>query len=170
MAKTAFIGIGSNLGDKLANCLRAIELIRGIPGCFLIAGSDLYRTEPVGVEKQDWYVNAVISLSASISAQDLLSSLMGIEERMGRVRTRKWAPRTIDLDILLFGQDIINDKDLEIPHPFMHLRRFVLVPMVQLAPDLIHPVLGKTMSELLEDLSDEGQAVMEMGGGEVGNS
>ncbi len=170
MAKTAFIGIGSNLGDKLANCLRAIELIRGIPGCSLIAGSDFYRTEPVGVEKQDWYVNAVISLSTSISAQGLLGSLMGIEEGMGRVRTGKWAPRTIDLDILLFGQDIINDKDLEIPHPFMHLRRFVLVPMVQLAPELIHPVLGKSMSELLEDLSDEGQTVMEMGEGEFGNS
>ncbi|MFH1243515.1 MAG: 2-amino-4-hydroxy-6-hydroxymethyldihydropteridine diphosphokinase [Pseudomonadota bacterium] len=169
MAKTAFIGIGSNLGDKLANCIKAIELIRGVTGCSLIAGSDFYRTEPVGVERQNWYVNAVISLSAGMSAQDLLSSLMGIEERMGRVRTRKWAPRTIDLDILLFGQDIMNDEDLEIPHPFMHLRRFVLVPMVQLAPDLIHPVLGKTMSELLENLSDEAQTVMEMGGGEFGN-
>jgi 2-amino-4-hydroxy-6-hydroxymethyldihydropteridine diphosphokinase len=118
----------------------------------------------VGVKGQDWYVNGVISLKTVISAQDLLQCLQGIEERMGRVRRSKWGPRTIDLDVLLFGQDIINDEDLEIPHPFMHLRRFVLVPMVQLAPDLVHPVLGKTMFQLLEDSSHEGQTVMEMGG------
>ncbi len=164
MAKTAYIGIGSNLGDKLENCLEAIELIRGIPEGVLLARSNFYRTEPVGVKGQDWYVNGVISLKTVISAQDLLQCLQGIEERRGRVRGSKWGPRTIDLDILLFGQDIINDEDLEIPHPFMHLRRFVLVPMVQLAPDLVHPVLGKTMFQLLEDSSHKGQTVMEMGG------
>jgi len=159
MANTAFIGLGSNLGDKLKNCLEAIELIRGVPGCDLVAKSGFYRTTPVGVEGQDWYVNGVISLRTMLPAHDLLNWLLGIEKRMGRVRKDKWDPRTIDLDILLFGQTVINHEDLTIPHPLMHLRRFVLVPMVQLAPDSIHPVLGKTMSWLLENFSDDGQTV-----------
>ena len=83
---------------------------------------------------------------------------------MGRVRRSKWGPRTIDLDILLFGRDIVNEEDLAIPHPLMHQRRFVLVPMVQLAPDLVHPVLGKTMSQLLETFSAKGQSVIKMEG------
>ncbi len=164
MAKTVFIGIGSNLGDKLKNCLRAIERIQEIPGCSLVARSDFYRTEPFGVRDQDWYVNGIISLETTITARDLLKHLLEIEEGMGRVREGKWGPRPIDLDILLFGEDMVDDKDLKIPHPFMHLRRFVLVPMVQLAPDLVHPVLGKTMSELVGRLSHKGQAVKEMGG------
>ncbi len=164
MANTAFIGLGSNLGDKLKNCLEAIELIREIPGCDLGAKSGFYRTTPVGVKGQDWYVNGVISLRTVLPAHDLLNWLLGIEKRMGRVRKDKWDPRTIDLDILLFGQTVINHEDLTIPHPFMHLRRFVLVPMVQLAPDSIHPVLGKTMSWLLENFSDDGQTVTELEG------
>ncbi len=164
MANTAFIGLGSNLGDKLKNCLEAIELIRGVPGCDLVAKSGFYRTTPVGVEGQDWYVNGVISLRTMLPAHDLLNWLLGIEKRMGRVRKDKWDPRTIDLDILLFGQTVINHEDLTIPHPLMHLRRFVLVPMVQLAPDSIHPVLGKTMSWLLENFSDDGQTVTEVKG------
>lgn len=164
MVKTAYIGIGSNLGDKLGNCLKAIGLIHEIPGCGLMAQSYFYRTEPVGVKDQDWYVNGVIGLKTGISAQNLLKALLAIEDNMGRERRGKWAPRTIDLDILLFGEEIINDEDLIIPHPYMHLRRFVLVPMVQLAPALAHPILGKTMAQLLEDFSDEGQAVIEMGG------
>jgi len=164
MANTAFIGLGSNLGDKLKNCLEAIELIRGVPGCDLVAKSGFYRTTPVGVEGQDWYVNGVISLRTMLPAHDLLNWLLGIEKRMGRVRKDKWDPRTIDLDILLFGQTVINHEDLTIPHPLMHLRRFVLVPMVQLAPDSIHPVLGKTMSWLLENFSDDGQTVTELEG------
>ncbi len=164
MANTAFIGLGSNLGDKLKNCLEAIELIRGVPGCDLVAKSGFYQTTPVGVEGQDWYVNGVISLRTMLPAHDLLNWLLGIEKRMGRVRKDKWDPRTIDLDILLFGQTVINHEDLTIPHPLMHLRRFVLVPMVQLAPDSIHPVLGKTMSWLLENFSDDGQTVTEVKG------
>ncbi|MBL7211757.1 MAG: 2-amino-4-hydroxy-6-hydroxymethyldihydropteridine diphosphokinase [Desulfobacteraceae bacterium] len=164
MAKTAFIGIGSNLGDKLKNCLKSIELIHGLSKCHLVAKSDFYRTEPVGVEGQDWYANGAISLKTDLSAQELLTCLLEIEEGMGRVRRSKWGPRTIDLDILLFGRDIVNEEDLAIPHPLMHQRRFVLVPMVQLAPDLVHPVLGKTMSQLLETFSAKGQSVIKMEG------
>lgn len=163
MAKTAYIGIGSNIGNKLENCLKAIGLIDRVPGCGLVAQSGFFRTEPVGVKGQDWYVNAVISVSADISAQYLQRNLLDIEKSMGRERRRKWDSRTIDLDILLFGEEIINMEDLTIPHPLMHLRRFVLVPMVQLAPHLVHPILGKTMAQLLDNSAAEGQAVMEMG-------
>ena len=162
--KISYIGIGSNIGDKLSNCLKAIELIRGIPGCRIIAQSDFYRTEPVGVEGQEWYLNGVISLSTSISARELLQSLLDIETGMGRKRKGKWDPRIIDLDILLFGDDAINEEGLIIPHPRMHVRRFVMEPLVRLAPDLIHPVLGKSMAGLLAGLSGQGQAVLRAAG------
>ncbi len=160
MAKTAYIGIGSNLGDKQDNCLRAIEQIERIPGCQIEARSGFYRTEPVGVEGQDWFVNGVFSLSADISARHLLKSLLAVEADMGRKRKKKWDSRIIDLDILLYGKDVTDKKDLIIPHPHVHLRRFVLAPMVQLAPDLIHPVSGKTMARLLRDLPVEGQGIV----------
>lgn len=158
--RTAYIGIGSNLGDKLNNCLKSIDLIERIPGCLVEAQSDFFRTEPVGVEDQNWYVNCVISLQPDISVQQLLKNLLAIEAGLGRERKQKWNPRTIDLDIILFGQDLINEKNLTVPHPLMHERRFVLVPMVQLAPDLIHPVLKKSMIELLDALPEERQAVI----------
>ena len=160
MTATAYIGIGSNLGDKLSNCLKAIEAVDRVPDCSVVGQSGFYRTEPVGVERQDWYVNGVLFLSTDISPQDLLTSILAVEKEMGRKRNKKWASRIIDLDLLLFGQDVIKKDDLAIPHPLMHRRRFVLMPMVQLAPDLIHPVLGKSMADLLDDISDEGQTVI----------
>ena len=163
MTKTAYIGVGSNLGDKKDNCLEAIVRIDEILGCRVTAQSDFYRTQPVGVEGQGWYVNGVIVLSADISAQDLLKSLLAIEVDMGRERKRKWDSRIIDLDILLFGEEVISEKGLQVPHPLMHLRRFVLAPMVFLAPDLVHPVLRKSMAELLVDSPKKEQSVVPMG-------
>lgn len=163
MTKTAYIGIGSNLGDKLNNCLKAAEQAKEIPGCGFQALSRFFRTKPVGVAGQDWYINGVIALRTDISARDLLKALLAIEVQMGRERKQKWGSRAIDLDILLYGEDVIREDGLKVPHPYMHLRRFVLVPMVQLAPDVIHPVLGQTMNELLEQLPEDGQAVKEIG-------
>jgi len=160
--RTVYIGIGSNLGDKLNNCLKSIDLVERIPGCHVKAQSDFFQTEPVGVEDQDWYVNSVISLQTDLSAQQLQKSLLAIETDLGRERKQKWDPRTIDLDIILFGQDLINEKNLTVPHPLMHERRFVLVPMVQLAPDLIHPVFEKNMAELLDALPEERQTVVQL--------
>jgi len=157
--KTTYIGIGSNLGDKRRNCLKAIEMIGQIPGCELTGRSDWYLTKPVGVKEQDWYVNGVASISTTMSAQDLLGRLLAIEADMGRVRKQRWESRIIDLDILLFGHEILNEENLTIPHPLMHLRRFVLVPMSRLNPDLVHPSLGVSMAELLRNIPEDNQVV-----------
>lgn len=157
--KTAYIGIGSNMGDPSRNCFDAIERIRGLDECRIISVSGLYLTEPVGVETQDWYVNGVVSISIAMSVHDLLKSLLQIEADMGRVRIVKWGPRIIDLDILLLGQDVIDETAIKIPHPMMHLRKFVMAPMAELAPEVVHPVLGKTMTELLTEIEGSSQVI-----------
>ncbi len=163
LMNTAYIGVGSNLGDKLQNCCKAIDLINSIENCTVKTQSPFYRTEPVGVASQDWYVNGVIRVETGLSARDLLRSLFSIETGMGRVRKQRWESRIIDLDILLYGHHVIDEKNLTIPHPLMHMRKFVLMPMVQLDPYLVHPVLGRTMSELFDDLTEEGQGIMPIG-------
>ena len=161
---SVFIGIGSNLGDRQKNCLRAVELMDRMADCRITGYSDWYLTKPVGVEGQEWYVNGVVSLTTDISPQDLLKRLLKIEANMGRIRIERWGPRSIDLDILMFGQEIIQESNLKIPHPRMHLRRFVLEPMTQLAPNLVHPELGLSMKVLLENLPDENQVVTRLKG------
>ena len=156
---TVYIGIGSNLGDRRGNCLEAVERIGKMPDCQMTGCSDWYLTKPVGVEDQDWFVNGVASLTTEISPQILLRRVLDIEADMGRVRRERWGPRIIDLDILLFGQEVIQEENLKVPHPFMHLRRFVLEPLVKLVPDLTHPSLGVSMMELLGRLPDDGQVV-----------
>ncbi len=159
MIKTAYIGIGSNLGDKPANCRKAIEMIDRIPECRLTARADLYQTAPVGVKGHDWYVNTAVSVDTGLAAVELLTALLDIETSLGRVRRYKWDPRTVDLDILLFGSDVVREKHLTIPHLLMHKRKFVLVPMAQLASNLPHPVLGRSMADLLGAISHEAQCV-----------
>lgn len=157
--KKAFIGIGSNLGDRRKNCSEAVKRLKEIRGCEFLGCSRWYLTSPVGVRDQDWFVNGVARLDAEISARELLSRLRSIETDMGRVRNEKWGPRVIDLDLLLYGEDIIRESDLEVPHPQMHLRRFVLVPLAELDPDVIHPILANTASQMLSGLKGEEQQV-----------
>ncbi len=161
-SKTAYIGIGSNLGDRRQNCLKAIEMMERIPGCELSGRSDWYLTKPVGTKGQEWYVNGVVSLSTKIAPQNLLRNLLAIEAEMGRVRKERWESRIIDLDILLYGHEIIHEENLTVPHPLMHMRKFVLVPLVQMDPNLIHPSLGVSMAELLLKIPNNGQEIIRL--------
>ncbi len=157
--ESAYVGIGSNLGDKIANCREAIARMGRLKRCKVRLQSSFYRTEPVGVLEQDFFVNGVVRLDTDLSALTLLKRLLGIEAAMGRVRRKKWDARVIDLDVLLFGGHIIESPELTVPHPLMHTRRFVLTPLAQIAPDVVHPVLLMSMRELMESLPVEGQAV-----------
>ncbi len=158
--KTVYIGIGSNLGDSQKNCLEAIERIDRIPECHVKSISPLYSTEPVGVAGHEWYVNGVVSVETNIPAAELMKILLNIERDMGRNRNgQHWAPREIDLDLLLYGDEIINEEGLRVPHPLMHCRRFVMEPITALAPDLVHPETGKSMKDILLEIPDTKQEV-----------
>jgi 2-amino-4-hydroxy-6-hydroxymethyldihydropteridine diphosphokinase len=162
IGQTAYVGVGSNLGNKVENCRKAIAAVAGIGGCTLRGRSDFFMTEPVGVEDQDWYVNAVLAVSTLLSPHLLLKNLLDIESEMGRKRVERWGPRVIDLDLLLYGMEVLDEPALTLPHPRMHLRKFVLVPIVQLSPDLVHPVLGRTMAHLLAGFQAPDQRVVPM--------
>jgi 2-amino-4-hydroxy-6-hydroxymethyldihydropteridine diphosphokinase len=152
MPVTAYIGIGSNMGDRKANCLRAIELLSGAGR--VTAVSSLYYTEPVGYKEQEDFINAAAALETALSPHELLAACMAIEQAMGRMRTIHWGPRTIDLDILLFGEQSVSYPDLVIPHPLMASRKFVLAPLAEIAPGAVHPVLKKTIQDLFQELKD----------------
>ena len=158
MGHIAYIGIGSNIGNKLNSCEDAISKILKVDRHRLLARSSLYKTEPLGYTAQDWFVNGVIKIETDLVPADLLRSLKTIEASLGRVKTYRWGPRTIDLDILLFDEREIQTDELQIPHPLLHERQFVLVPLAEIDPCLIHPALKKTVQELLEALA-EGQGV-----------
>lgn len=151
-AVTAYIGLGSNLGDRKKNLDDAVRLLSGMRGIEAVKVSSYYETEPVGYEEQGLFLNAAARLETTLTPRELLDVCQDIEIRLGRVRTVRWGPRTIDLDILLFGDATIDTPELEIPHPLMHERAFVLKPLCELDPDVIHPVLRKTVKELLANL------------------
>ncbi len=155
MPHRAFIGIGSNLGDRKANHLEAIERIRKLPGTRIVKQSSLYESEPLG-DAKTWFVNAVIEVETECPAEELLKRLKSIETAMGRkrVRGKRWGSRIIDLDILFFDNEIINKRSLKVPHPEVQNRRFVLSPLSELAPQMIHPKLTLSVSELLAGLKD----------------
>ena len=155
MPHRAFIGLGSNLGDRKANFLEAIERIQKLADTRIVKQSSLYESEPLG-DAKTWFVNAVIELETESSADDLLKRLKGIETTMGRkrVRGKRWGSRVIDLDILFFDNEIISKRNLKVPHPELQNRRFVLAPLCELAPQLVHPKLAVTVSELLAGLKD----------------
>lgn len=148
----AYIGIGSNLGDRLSNCMHSIDKINQLHECHVNAVSTIFKTEPVGVTGQPWYANCVVELSTAKTPSQLLKDLLLIEYGMGRIRRKRWEARIVDLDILLFGQKIIESDNLIVPHPLLHKRQFVLEPLDQLAPDLLHPVLKLTINQLLDKL------------------
>jgi 2-amino-4-hydroxy-6-hydroxymethyldihydropteridine diphosphokinase len=152
MTVIAYIGIGSNIGDKTANCQTAVECLAEAGR--IIAVSSFYYTEPVGYKEQEDFINAAASLETNRSPSELLAICHAIEDRLGRRRTVRWGPRTVDLDILLYGDLVVKRAELVIPHPLMAMRRFVLAPLVEIAPAIIHPVLNKTMIQLLSELQN----------------
>jgi 2-amino-4-hydroxy-6-hydroxymethyldihydropteridine diphosphokinase len=157
--EVVYLGLGSNLGDKVANCLRAIDEIVISGDNTIQAISSLYKTEPAGYREQDWFINCVVEVKTALAARPLVDFLQNIEKKIGRQKTFKMGPRLIDLDILFYGSRDIADKDLVIPHPRLHERGFVLAPLAEIAPDMVHPRLHKTVRELFEAIATEGVVV-----------
>ncbi len=148
-----FIGIGSNEGERLRHISRALAALGTTPGLRVVQLATLMESEPVGGPPQGAYLNTVAELDTSMAPGGLLATLKAIERTLGRLpSTQRWGPRPIDLDLLLYDDRVVNEPDLSIPHPRLHERRFVLQPLAQLAPEVIHPVLRKTVTELLATL------------------
>ncbi len=153
----AFIGIGSNLDEPAARCRDALRRLAEVPMVHLLRCSSLYRTEPVGFRDQPWFVNCVAEIRTEMRPRPLLHALKNMEREMGRTEGRRWGPRVIDLDILLYGQEVIAEEGLIIPHPELHRRRFVLEPLCELASYAIHPAFGVSLRGLMDRLTDQGR-------------
>jgi len=156
MPSLAYLSLGSNVGDREAQLQDAQNRL-GSAGR-VAAVSSFYETEPVEFTQQPWFLNCVVAFETRQTPQELMTSILRIEEEMGRRRTQKKGPRTIDVDILLFDDTILDSPEVTIPHPAMHQRRFVLEPLAEIAPEARHPVLKRTVREL-RDALPEGQTV-----------
>lgn len=160
MRETVYIGFGSNVGNRVDFCDRAVTLLSLLPHSQLTGVSLLYETEPVddGSHPGDgWFLNGVVQLETDITPKSLLTVLREIERSLGRDQDHRSGPRTIDLDILFYGQRVINEPDLVIPHPRLHQRRFVLMPLSELDPLWVHPVLQRSVNQMLADVEDQGE-------------
>ena len=156
MKKTVYLSLGSNLGDRAANLQDAIQRLEGLGA--VTVQSSFYETEPREMERQPWFLNCAVALEAELMPRQLLSRVLALEQAMGRRRTQPKGPRTIDIDVLLFGSSIIEIPSLTVPHPRLHERRFVLEPLAEIAPDARHPVFKRTVREL-RDALPAGQTV-----------
>ena len=157
-----YVGLGSNLGKRRANYQKALELISALPQTRIVKRSSLYESEPIG-DAKNWYVNGVIELETEFTPEKLLRRLQAIEQAIGRKKTpttKKWASRKIDLDILFFDNYIVDTRTLKIPHPEIQNRRFVLLPLSELAPQLVHPRLGVSITSLLSSLKDDKKVLL----------
>jgi 2-amino-4-hydroxy-6-hydroxymethyldihydropteridine diphosphokinase len=150
------IGFGSNLGDSVQVCLAAIERLCNHPHIRVLKRSSFYRTKPLMFTAQPWFINGVVLCETDLSPEDLLNVIHQIEKDFGRNRQIRWGPRTLDLDLLSFGDQQINLPSLTIPHPRLHERRFVLVPLLEIAPEWAHPTLSISARELLSRIVDAG--------------
>ncbi len=160
-----FIGLGSNLrssfGGRRSNIETALRRLSELEGLEVITISSLYVTKPVGVEDQGLFLNAAAELATEIEPEPLLNAMLAIEDGMGRVRTRRWGPRVIDLDLLFFGQRIMGTRILTLPHPELPHREFVLAPLSEIAPQVVHPVSKRTVAELSGTVAGQGVSRLE---------
>lgn len=157
---TAFISLGSNIGDKIGYCRMGIEGLAADPRTVITGRSRFYRTAPVDYTDQEWFVNGVVRIRTLLTPSALLARIAVVERSAGRERTGvRFGPRTLDMDILLFEDRIIATPELTLPHPRMHKRRFVLQPLCDIDPAIMHPVFQKHVRTLLDHLDDEGQEV-----------
>lgn len=150
----AYVAFGANLGEPVTAFALALERLAALPGTQVVAQSSLYRTAPIGVIGQPDYINAVIALDTRLGARPLLDALLGIEREGGRQRAFHMAPRTMDLDLLLYGEQVIDEHGLQVPHPRMHLRAFTLQPLAEIAPSALIPGLGMAAA-LLPTVADQ---------------
>jgi 2-amino-4-hydroxy-6-hydroxymethyldihydropteridine diphosphokinase len=164
--RLVYIALGSNVGDRAAMLSAAVDRMNRA-GLRVQRQSSLYETEPVGGPPQGWFLNAAVEAATELTPLDVLRALQGIEQAMGRERSIACGPRTLDLDILLDGQSVIREGELDVPHPRLAQRRFVLAPLAELAPGLIHPVLGKSIAELLIRCADGAQVKLWKGADSV---
>jgi 2-amino-4-hydroxy-6-hydroxymethyldihydropteridine diphosphokinase len=148
-SEIVYLGLGSNLGEAEKNIINGLRYLK-MSKLELLKLSSLYYTEPVGKEDQPYFYNMVVKASTNYSPDELLKVIKEIEKALGRVWTEKWGPRIIDIDILFYGSKIVNKENLIIPHPELHKRDFVLIPMAEIEPNFLHPVFNKTIEELLE--------------------
>jgi 2-amino-4-hydroxy-6-hydroxymethyldihydropteridine diphosphokinase len=158
----AYISVGSNLGNKLLNCRRALDALAADGAVRIQARSRVYRTEPVDYTDQDWFINQVVRVETEFEPSALLDRLQAVQRRLGRTEpVVRFGPRVVDLDILLYDRLVLESPRLSLPHPRMHRRRFVLKPLCDIDPDLIHPVLGRDVRTLLAELGEDSQEVVE---------
>jgi len=157
----AYIAIGSNQGDKISNCQNGMTLFIEKTNSVLISVSQYYITEPLYYEDQDWFLNGVFQIATQLEPEALIIAIKSVEMAFGREsKSVRYGPRPLDLDILLYDHEIYQSDRLQIPHPMMHERRFVLEPMCDIAPDLIHPVLNMSMRYMLNQLGDKDKKVI----------
>ncbi|MCK4325922.1 2-amino-4-hydroxy-6-hydroxymethyldihydropteridine diphosphokinase [bacterium] len=150
-----YIGLGSNLGDRRGNIKEAIDSLRAVDSIEVKKISSVYETEPEGLKDQPHFLNCALEVETKLSPGELLAGLKAIEGQMGRSRGKRWGPRIIDLDILLYGDLVMKEADLEIPHPLLPERLFVLSPLCEIAPEIIHPALGRSIRDLRKQLEEK---------------
>ncbi|MDH3973197.1 MAG: 2-amino-4-hydroxy-6-hydroxymethyldihydropteridine diphosphokinase [Deltaproteobacteria bacterium] len=152
MQHEGYLSLGSNMGDRAGNCLKAIEILGKIKETKLVSQSSLYETAPIGYEDQAPFINMAVKIITAMNAPGLLSHIKAIEKSLGRVRTFKWGPRLIDIDILFFDDEIISGPGLKVPHPAMEDRAFVLLPLAEIGSEFIHPLKKTSVAQMAKEV------------------
>ncbi len=163
MLPQVYISVGANMGDKLENCRNGIAAVADHPEMTLVSQANFYKTAPMDFKDQDWFVNTAIGITTTLLPKALLIELQAIQSKIGRKKSAiRFGPRILDLDIIFYGDQTLKSESLTIPHPRMHLRRFVLQPLCDLVPDFVHPIFNKELKRLLNELDPGEQPVEEM--------